>query len=171
MKTTIDAPNLGQRLTFANHDDVLRALTLLQPGAWVPMHIHLHQYERFTMRAGALEVWVNGEHRTFGPGDAATAAPGVPHRFANRSGAPVEVDVELWPAMRTRELFETLFALDRAGKLNRMGAPSPLRLGLLTREFGDEIFLLSRPSPSVQLALGRMLGVVASRIGSSLVPA
>jgi quercetin dioxygenase-like cupin family protein len=171
MKDTIDAPNLGQRLTFlADRGDTLRAQTLLQPGAFVPMHVHLRQRETFELTSGELDVWVAGEHRRAGPGDSATIAPGVPHRFHNRSDSPVEVDVAIWPALRTRALFETLFALDRVGALNRMGAPGPLRLGLLAREFGDELFLLARVPVGLQLRLGRALGAVAARLGTTVLP-
>ncbi len=172
MKVTVDAPNLGQRLTFLTEgDDTLRAESVLQPKAFVPMHLHLRQHERFELIAGELDVWIAGEHRRVGPGDSATIAPGVAHRFHNRSALPVEVNVAIWPALRTRELFETLFALDRAGALNRMGAPGPLRLGLLTREFGDELFLLARVPPPLQLAIGHALGALATRVGTTVLPA
>lgn len=169
MIMTIDAPYLGQRLTFLpGTDDRLRAASVLQPGASVPMHRHLRQHEQFTMRAGALDVVVAGRRARVGPGDEMTIEPGVPHRFHNRSPEPVEVDIEIWPALRTRELFETLFALDRAGRLNRLGAPSPLRLGLLMREFNDEAFLLARLPARAQLAAGRALGHIAHRMGTTL---
>jgi quercetin dioxygenase-like cupin family protein len=172
MKVTVDAPSLGQRLTFLpSDDDTLRSETLLQPGAFVPMHIHLRQHERFELTAGELDVWAAGKRRRAGPGDSATIPPGVPHRFHNHSGLPVEVNVAIWPALHTRELFETLFALDRAGALNRMGAPGPLRLGLLTRDYGDELFLLARVPPRFQLGVGRALGAIAARAGTTLVPA
>ncbi len=171
MKVTVDAPNLGQRMTFLPaEDDTLRAQSLLQPGACVPMHLHLRQHERFELTAGKLDVWIAGERRRAGPGDSATIPPGVPHRFHNRSALPVEVNVAIWPALRTQELFETLFALDRAGALNRTGAPGPLRLGLLAREFGDELFLLARIPASIQLAAGRTLGALAARVGTTLLP-
>lgn len=172
MKVTTDAPNLGQRMSFSGGGtDALRAETVLQPGAFVLMHVHLRQHERFDVTAGELDVWIAGEHRRTAPGDSATIAPGVPHRFRNRSGRPVEVSVEIWPALRTQELFETLFALDRAGALSRLGAPGPLRLGLLAREFGDELFLLARLPVPLQLAVGRALGAVARRVGATLLPA
>lgn len=172
MKVTADAPHLGQRMTFLpSGDDTLRAESLLQPGAFVPMHVHLNQHEHFELIAGELDVWIAGEHRRVDPGDSATIAPGIPHRFHNRSSRPVEVAVAIWPALRTRELFETLFALDRAGCLNRMGAPGPLRLGLLAREFGDEMFLLARVPAPLQLAIGRALGALATRVGTTVFPA
>ena len=166
MKETIVAPNLGQQMSFDGEaGDTLRASCVLEPGASVPMHVHLHQHERFEVRAGALEVWVDGERRRCGPGSSATIAPGVAHRFRNLGAAPVEVDISIWPALRTRLLFSRLFALDAEGKLNRAGAPGPLRLGLLTREFGDELFLLARIPPGLQLRAGRLLGRLAVRLG------
>lgn len=158
-------------MTFLpSEDDTLRAESLLQPGAFVPMHVHLRQHERFELTAGELDVWVAGEQRRFSAGESATFAPGVPHRFHNHSALPAEVNVAIWPALHTRELFQTLFALDRAGALNRVGAPGPLRLGLLAREFGDELFLLARIPAPFQLAVGRALGALAARAGVTLMP-
>lgn len=166
MKETIVAPNLGQQMTFVPvADDTLHASCVLRPGASVPMHVHLRQHERFEVRAGELEVWIDGKRQRCGPGTSATMAPGVAHRFRNRCGHPVEVDIAIWPALRTRLLFSRLFALDAEGELSRAGAPGPLRLGLLTREFGDELFLLARIPPGLQLAAGRLLGRLAVRLG------
>lgn len=151
--------------------DTLRAESVLQPKAFVPMHVHLRQHERFEVTAGELDVWIAGQHRLVGSGGYATIAPGVPHRFHNRSRHRVEVDVAIWPALRTQQLFDTLFALDRAGALNRMGAPGPLRLGLLTREFGDELFLLARVPARLRLAVGRLLGALATRVGTTVLSA
>lgn len=166
MKDTIDAPNLGQRMTFdRDTGDDLRASCVLRAGASTPTHLHLRQHERFEIGSGELDVWVDGRRRRFGPGSGLTIAPGVHHRFRNCSAEAVQVDITIWPALRTRRLFETLFALDADGALNRMGAPGPLRLGLLTREFGDELFLLGRVPPRMQLLVGRLLGALAVRLG------
>ncbi len=172
MKLSIEAPNLGQKMTFRfdADDDRVRADCVLAPGSSTPMHIHLRQRERFEITSGELDVWIEGKRQTVGPGGNAEFAPGEPHRFLNASSNDIEVSVEIWPALRVVEVFESLFALDRAGLLSAKGAPGPLRLGLLVREFGDELFLLAKVPVAVQLATGRALGAMAAAIGMELVP-
>jgi len=57
------------------------------------------------------------------------------------------------PALRAEEVFERLFSLGAAGKVNRLGAPSPRETARLVREFRDEFFYLSPIPVAVQRLL------------------
>jgi quercetin dioxygenase-like cupin family protein len=47
-----------------------------------PLHVHAFESETFYVLEGALTVWVGDrEPVTLGPGEAATAPPGLPHTY------------------------------------------------------------------------------------------
>lgn len=170
MQETIISPSLGQQLTFsaASNADALRIEALIDPEAGTPPHIHLSQTEEFRVLEGELSVWIDGRRRTLEAGEGATVPPHVGHRFRNDSDQPVRVAVELRPALRSRELFGALFALDRAGKLKRMGAPGPIDAALLVDEFGAEFFYPSPLPPRLLRGLAAPLAALGRRLGRSL---
>lgn len=142
----------------------------MEPGASTPMHVHLSQTESFRILEGELTLWVAGKRRVVAVGDEASAGPRVPHRFRNESNAPVRAFVELRPALRTRELFEVMFALDRDGRIGRAGAPRPLDGANLMHQFRDEFFFLARIPPRLQLTLAAPLAALARRRALKMSP-
>ena len=68
------------------------------------------------------------------------------------------------PALKTREFFESFFALARDGNLNDQGMPSLLQLAVMIPEYSQEIRTTSPPWP-VQRALAAALAPVARRRG------
>src|SRR6478752_705378 len=56
-----------------------------------PPHVHRHQVESYEVLEGALDVVVEGEWRTLGPGESVSVPVGALHTFRNRSGATVRV--------------------------------------------------------------------------------
>lgn len=157
---TLESPSIGQTITFvrtakdtAGEELVIEAL--MQPGAFMPPHRHLHQEERFDVLAGTATFRVGGRRIVAGPGEQVVVPPGVGHRFRNRSGAEVRVRATLRPALRTEALFERLFRLGAEGRVNRMGAPSPRATAALIREFRDEFFYLAGiPVPLQRMVAG-----------------
>jgi hypothetical protein len=65
--------------------------------------------------------------------------PGAVHRFMNGGSEPARVRVEVRPALRMEELFETAVALAREGRTSRRGMPHPLDLALFMSKFGAEV--------------------------------
>jgi quercetin dioxygenase-like cupin family protein len=57
--------------------------TLLPPGSGAPRHVHGDHDETFYVVSGSLEVDVDGEVTTVGPGGLARAVRGVAHAFRN----------------------------------------------------------------------------------------
>jgi quercetin dioxygenase-like cupin family protein len=156
--TTIESPKIGQTITFlATARDTGGAELMIEarmrPGAFMPPHRHLWQEETFEVLAGAGTFTVAGERIIARSAERVHVPTGVAHRFRNRSREDVLLRASLRPALRTEELFEQLFRLGAKGRVNKLGAPSPLTTGRLIRDFRDEFFYLA----SVPVWLQRML--------------
>ena len=72
-------------------------------------------------------------------GDEVIVPAGTSHRFANAGQRPARVRVEVRPALRMEELFETVAALAREGRTFPSGMPRPLELAMFMREFEPEV--------------------------------
>jgi Cupin domain len=79
------------------------------------------------------------EHVVAGPGEVVVVPPRVPHDFANPGDRPALVRVEIRPALKMEQLFETAVALAEQGRTMLGGIPKPLELALFTREFEHEV--------------------------------
>ncbi len=146
---TLESPRIGQTITFLatarDTDGAEMALeACMRPGAFMPLHRHLHQSETFEVLAGLGTFTVGGERITAAAGERVHISTGLAHAFRNRSDADVLLRASLRPALRTEELFERLFRLGAQGQVNRLGAPGPLTTAGLVREFRDEFFYLAR---------------------------
>jgi hypothetical protein len=76
-------------------------------GGMPPMHLHPSQAERFEVLEGRMRTVVDGEERTYGPGEAFDVPPGTPHQMG--ADEPTRMRWEVRPAMRTAEFFERLY--------------------------------------------------------------
>jgi mannose-6-phosphate isomerase-like protein (cupin superfamily) len=155
---TLESPAIGQAITFvrtAGDTDGAELVVeaLMRPGAFMPPHVHLHQEEAFEVLEGVGTFRVGRRKILAGPGDDVFVPAGKAHRFRNRSDGAVRIRATLRPALRTEDLFERLFRLGSEGRVNRLGAPSPLVTARLIREFRDEFFYLA----GVPVALQRLL--------------
>ena len=91
--------------------------------------------------------------------------PGKRHFFANRESQPVIAVLELRPALRMEEVFESLAAFGREGKTNAGGLPrNPLQLAVFAWEFRREI-RGPRPPRVVQAAVLPLLASIARMLG------
>ena len=72
--------------------------------------------------------------------------------------------VEIRPALKMEQMFETAVALAEQGRTTRGGIPKPLDLALFTREFDDEV-RAAFPPRWVQRAALAPLAWLASRRG------
>ena len=165
-------PRTGQRMRFLvtaadSGGALVRAETVNPPnGVAEPTHVHPRQESRAEVTAGALRFVVDGESRLVAAGDAIVISAGVPHHFVNDGDEDAVAIQEFRPALRTEELFVTLFGLARRGELDGRGMPSLLRLAVLAPEFADEIRVVRPPWP-VQRAAFALLGPIARRRGYS----
>jgi mannose-6-phosphate isomerase-like protein (cupin superfamily) len=150
--------------------DVLRLDWSAVPGARVAEHVHPRQEERFAVTAGELTVALDGAERRLVAGESLAVPPGRRHWFANRGSEPVAATLEIRPALRMREVFESLAGMAREGKARPGGLPrNPLLLAVFAHEFREEIrgpappYWLQRALLPPLAGLGRRLGQRAHR--------
>lgn len=134
----------------------------------VPAHVHGRQEERFVVLSGRMGVRSGGRERLLEVGEVAVVPPGVPHTFwnASRYGEVLHHVVELRPALKSERFFETVFGLQRDGKLVGGRAPNPLMMAPVVVEYenwlaGPPVVLQRLLFPPLAL-LGRLLGYRAS---------
>ena len=115
---TLVNPASGERITFrataAETDGELVAIDLELPeGGRVPggLHIHPRQEERFEVVRGVMRFRVRRERIIATPGDIVVVPAGVRHDFANAGDETAFVRVEIRPALKMEQLFETAVAL------------------------------------------------------------
>jgi quercetin dioxygenase-like cupin family protein len=141
----IENPVSGERITFretaAETGGKLLAIDLeLSPDGHVPgMHVHPIQEERFEVTEGMIRFKLGGKKVTAHPGDVVVVPAGVRHKFANAGDEGARARVEVRPALRMEQLFETVAALAQEGRTTREGLPKPLDLALFVREFEQEV--------------------------------
>jgi quercetin dioxygenase-like cupin family protein len=141
----IENPVSGERITFretaADTGGELLAIDLeLSPDGHVPgMHVHPIQEERFEVTDGTMRFKLGGKKVIAHPGDVVVVPPGVRHKFVNAGDEEARARVEVRPALRMEQLFETTVALAEEGRTTRKGLPKPLDLALFVREFEQEV--------------------------------
>lgn len=159
---TIASPPTGQSLTFLataqdTDGELLRIEARFAPGAFIPPHLHRYQEERFEVLDGEGEFLVGRRRRRVRPGDTLTIPVGRPHAFRTTGERGARLVAELRPALDSEEVFAKLFALGRAGKVNRLGAPSVRATAKLMHRHPDAFFFLPVLPVPAQLALTRPL--------------
>ena len=175
---TIENPVNGERLTFLatsrdTDGELVRIEHTFAPGGFVPAaHVHPGQEECFQILSGSPRFRVGDNERTARAGDVLTVPAGIPHTWWNAGDADTRVVIEFRPALRTEELFETLYALGRDGRLNKRGIPNPLLAAVLAKRFENEAWiaptkevLLSRLPPSLIRLLIAVLAPVGRLLG------
>jgi quercetin dioxygenase-like cupin family protein len=157
---TLVNPASCERITFrttaAETGGALVAIDLELPrGARVSggLHIHPFQEERFEVVKGVMRFRMRRERIVAGPGEVVVVAAGVPHDFANAGDETALVRVEIRPALKMEQLFETAVALAEQGRTMLGGIPKPLELALITREFEQEVQAAFPPRWLQRLAL------------------
>ncbi|HMB50161.1 MAG TPA: cupin domain-containing protein [Natronoarchaeum rubrum] len=168
--TTIDNPKTGEHVTFletadeTDGDRLRFEYDIEAGGAAIAPHSHPRQRERIEVRSGVLSARVGGEEGTVLTGQTLLVPAETPHYVWNVGPEPVRTVVELDPALRTEEFFETTFGLARDGETDADGRPSTLQFAVLADEFAEEIAFelgpdpLRRPATALLGAIGRAAG-------------
>lgn len=130
----------------------------------VPEHVHARQEERFVVVSGRMGVRAAGSERILEAGEEVVVPPGAPHTFwnASQSGEELHHIVELRPALNSEGFFETVFGLQRDGRLAAGKANVPLIMAPVVLEY--ENFLPGIPIP-VQKVLFRPLALLGRLLG------
>lgn len=141
----LDNPVSGERIVFrrtaADTGGELLEIDLeLAPDGHVPgKHVHPVQEERFEVLSGTMRFKLGRKTVLAEAGDVVTVPAGVAHRFENGGDEPARVRVQVRPALRMEQLFETAVALANEGRTTSKGMPRPLDLALFVREYADEV--------------------------------
>ena len=167
---TLSNPVSGETIQFvqtaADTDGELLAIDLtLTPDGHVPgTHVHPEQEERFEVLSGTMKFKLGFNTIIAGPGDTVVVPAGKRHRFSNAGDEDAHVHVEVRPALRMEELFETTVALAEEGRVMSSGMPRPLELALFVREYKREVRApfpppwVVRATTAPVAALARLLG-------------
>jgi quercetin dioxygenase-like cupin family protein len=166
----LDNPVTGERIIFRETaadtgGELLAVDLILAPDGHVPgAHVHPSQEERFEVVTGTMKFRLGLKTVVAHAGDVVVVQPGSVHKFANAGEEPAHVKVEVRPALKMEQLFETTVALAREGRTNGKGMPKPLDLALFVREYEDEVRAPFPPAPLVR-ALTAPLRWLAGRRG------
>jgi quercetin dioxygenase-like cupin family protein len=167
-------PVFGTRYIFTRDSDpdgspVLRVELWVDPGGGVSAHVHPAMEERFTVLDGRAEFLGGRRWRAAGPGETVVVPPGTRHAFRNRSQDVAHVRCEARPPSTLQAFLEDAAGLSRAGKLSRVGLPTPrglLAAAVLAHEYRDMVVLgFPAPPAPVQRLLWPPLARLAKRRG------
>jgi quercetin dioxygenase-like cupin family protein len=165
----VENPVTGERIVFrqtaADTDGELVAIDLtLPPGGHVPgLHVHPNQEERFEVTAGRMKFRYGLRTIVAGPGEVVTVPAGKVHNFANAGDEPSQCRVEIRPALKMEQLFETTVRLAEDGRTNRKGMPKPLDLALFVEEFKDEVAAPFPPAAVVRAVMSPLRALARRR--------
>ena len=175
---TLENPASGERITFrrtsANTDGELLAIDLELPaGRRVPggQHIHPHQEERFEVVEGTMRFRMGRKRVVAGPGEVVVVPPGQKHDFANVGDGDALVRVEVRPALKMEQLFETAVGLAEQGRTFLGGVPKPLDLALFTEEFENEVQAAFPPRWVQRIVLAPLARLARRRGRATTTPA
>ena len=155
----VENPVTGERIVFrqtsADTNGELVAIDLALPvGGHVPgMHIHPLQEERFEVTAGRMKFRYGMKTIVAEAGETVVVPAGKIHNFAQYGDEPSQCRVEIRPALKMEQLFETTVRLAQEGRTNRKGMPKPLELSLFVEEFKDEVKAPFPPAWFVRLVM------------------
>jgi len=136
----ITNPITGESASFSLRDGALEMDFHMKPGGFVPYaHVHPNQEERFKILAGRPRFLVGRGWVDASPGEELVVPPKTKHAFHNPTDEDVHLTITLTPALRTEEMFRSLFALATEGRFTRRMFPkNPLMGALFAREFRHE---------------------------------
>ncbi|QJW90311.1 cupin domain-containing protein [Spirosoma taeanense] len=163
---TIQNRITGQTIRFIHTaqdtgGQLLEMEALFQPQTVEPApHYHPRQEENFKILSGELTVRIDGQVKTFRPGDELHIPPKTVHSMWNQSSQRTIVNWQVQPALDTEFFLETATGLANDGKVNAAGRPPLLQVALLANRFSD-VFRLEKPSRSVQKVLFLLLTPLA----------
>jgi quercetin dioxygenase-like cupin family protein len=166
----LENPQSGERFVFrktaADTDGELLEFDLhLAPDGQVPgKHVHRHQDERFEVLSGTMRFNQGRKTIVAHAGETVLIPAGTSHKFENGGDEEAVVRVQVRPAMKMEQLFETVTSLAQDGRVMKSGMPKPLDLALFVREYKDEV---QAPFPPrfVQQAAMIPLAFIARRRG------
>ncbi len=166
---TVENPVTGEHIVFkqtsADTNGELVAIDLtLPPDGHVPgTHIHPLQEEKFIVTSGRMKFRMGMKTVYADAGETVTVPAGKIHNFANAGDEPSVCRVEIRPALKMEQLFETTVRLAEEGRTNKKGMPKPLDLALFVEEFKDEVKAPFPPAWFVRLVMSPLRAMARRR--------
>jgi mannose-6-phosphate isomerase-like protein (cupin superfamily) len=152
------SPVLGVRIYCEDaaatdlRDEPFTAEMEFKSGAASADHIHPRQDETYVVLSGTIDLFMNQQWRSLGPGESLTIPRGTVHAFRNSSSSPVRVSNAHDPGLRTQEYLESLEELVRQGKLTGLGGlKNGIYLSLHSMEFREEFVSVRPPDWLIRL--------------------
>jgi quercetin dioxygenase-like cupin family protein len=162
-------PVTGERIVFrqtsADTGGELVVIDLALPvGGHVPgIHIHPFQEERFEVTEGKMKFRYGLRTIVAEAGETVVVPAGKIHNFAQYGDEPSQCRVEIRPALKMEQLFETTVRLAQEGRTNKKGMPKPLDLALFVEEFRDEVKAPFPPAPVVSALMAPLRALARRR--------
>jgi hypothetical protein len=125
--------------------------------------VHPAQEERFEVISGTMKFRLGHKKIIAEAGDVVVVPAGSVHKFANAGEEPAHVRVEVRPALKMEQLFETTVALAHEGRCNGKGMPKPLDLALFVREYATEVRAPFPPAPVVKAVMAPLVWIAKHR--------
>jgi quercetin dioxygenase-like cupin family protein len=162
----LEHPVTGEKIIFRKTakdtgGELMQGDVIMRPHGFVAAeHVHPLQEERFEVLSGSVQFRVNGVKREVHAGEITVVPPGTPHVWWNDGDQEAHVLVDVRPALRFEEFFETFFGLAQAGKVDKKtGLPNPLVLALIMREFEKGLYLAQPPLAAQRILFGLLAPV------------
>jgi 1,2-diacylglycerol 3-beta-galactosyltransferase len=136
--------------------ELMRFDLFLPPGGHVPArHVHPRQRERFTVLSGQMRFRLGWRRRTVlvNPGESIEVPAGTAHWFGNAGQGVSHASVEVRPALRMEELFETAAAMEVVGRRPGHLRPHLPDLARFMLEFQRELAVPDLPAVMVRTFL------------------
>lgn len=140
-------PLTGERIVFrvsaSESDGQLLELDSFwsYPGKRAAEHIHPAMQESWEVISGTARLRIGGVQRSAGPGEVVIAQPGVAHLAWNPGEQPVQVRIQMRPALRWEDFIVRLFGLAQSAHAAGLSASESSALVQLMSEFRAEIEL------------------------------
>jgi quercetin dioxygenase-like cupin family protein len=91
----------------------LRAEVRLEPGGFVPRHLHVRQDECLEVLAGSVRFRTRGEDRVLEPGDTFVISRRRVHRVSNAGPGEARFVLDVHPARHIEQTMRSMFAIGR----------------------------------------------------------
>lgn len=110
----IENPATGEQVEFVSESPELLSMvsTWTRPGHRAIEHVHPIMEERFEVLAGRAAFRIDGVEIEASPGTVVIAPPGRRHLAWNPTDEPVQLRIEMRPALRWREFTTRFFRGD-----------------------------------------------------------
>ena len=165
----LENPQSGERFIFRKtsadtNGEYLEFDLELQPDGKVPgKHVHPKQTERFEVLDGTMKFKLGRKTIVAKAGDVVVVPAGKAHKFQNGGVTTAHVRVQVTPALKMEELFETVCQLAADGRTLSNGMPKPLDLALFVSQYREEVQAPFPPATIQRASLAPLAAIAKAR--------